>query len=383
MDESREAVTPLQMRAHDVFHYSIPALSGHGDGKLESGDDIESAKTRIRGGELLVARLNPRKGHVLIAKAPADLTVCSGEFVVLRPRECDSQFMYYKLSSELARQMLEGATQSVTKSHQRVRPEVITKMWVTLPTREEQRAIADFLDGETARIDSLIEKTDRMSELLRVRWTADVSEFFDQTPSHRFKQVLAIPLQYGLSEPAEHENPEWPRYVRTTDVTPEGDLREDTFKSIEPSIARACLLRDGDVLFTRSGATVGKSFVYQQAWGPACFAGYLIRARVDRTQVLPEFIRCFTESHSYWQQVSLNSLQATIQNVSAERYGNLRLPIPSLIEQKRLVLHLNLKRDEFRTGVSLLARRKRLLGERRQALITAAVTGQLDASKVA
>lgn len=103
----------------------------------------------------------------------------------------------------------------------------------------------------------------------------------------RFKFCLSELLTYGANEAAESSDPDQPRFVRITDVGENGNLREDTFKSLAKEIAEPYLLREGDLLMARSGATVGKSFMYKNEWGVACFAGYLIRARLNQEVLIP------------------------------------------------------------------------------------------------
>ena len=118
-----------------------------------------------------------------------------------------------------------------------------------------------------------------------------------------------------------------PRYVRITDIEENDSLRDETYKSLPEEIASEYLLREGDILFARSGATAGKTFLYKSNWGRCAYAGYLIRGRLDTKKVVPEFIRYFTASSNYWQWIELTFIQSTIQNVSAERYANLCIPL--------------------------------------------------------
>ncbi|MEV6156374.1 restriction endonuclease subunit S [Nonomuraea sp. NPDC052129] len=152
----------------------------------------------------------------------------------------------------------------------------------------------------------------------------------------RMKFLLTRPLEYGANESAQHTRPDWPRYIRTTDIAEDGTLRQETFASLPPDIAERYMLQDGDLLFTRSGATVGKSFLYNANWGPAAFAGYLIRAHVNKKVADSRFMAYFCRSADYWRQVRQDSIQATIQNVSAERYANLKIPLFDLDEQQRI-----------------------------------------------
>jgi type I restriction enzyme S subunit len=194
----------------------------------------------------------------------------------------------------------------------------------------------------------------------------------------RLKTLLKEPLTYGANEAADSDDPDNPRFVRITDITDDGRLKPDTFRSLPMEKAQPYLLHEGDLLFARSGATVGKSVMYSQSWGICCFAGYLIRARPDPKTVLPRYLRYFSESSTYWQHIASEQIQATIQNVSAERYGNLPVPMPDLAGQLAIVNFL----DGETTNIdAVIAKQEQLvatLREERTATITHTVTKGLD-----
>jgi hypothetical protein len=166
--------------------------------------------------------------------------------------------------------------------------------------------------------------------------------------------------------------------VRITDVDEAGGLRADTFRSLPPDVAAPLLLAEGDVLIARSGATVGKSFLYSPAWGTACFAGYLIRARLDVSRCLADWFYKFCQTGAYWAHVIGTQIQTTIQNVSAERYASLLVPVPPVQEQRAIAAFLDREKEKIDTLVAQAEAAISLLIERRSALISAAVTGQID-----
>ncbi|MCY3695913.1 MAG: restriction endonuclease subunit S, partial [Chloroflexi bacterium] len=206
-------------------------------------------------------------------------------------------------------------------------------------------------------------------------WLGDVPDHWDVRPLRR---LLSEPLKYGANEAAEHDDPTHPRYVRITDIDDSDSLRDETFRSLPPDVAAPYLLKDGDLLLARSGATVGKSFLYRRAWGECAYAGYLIRARFQTLAIESRFVRYFTGSDPYWQWLNSAFIQATIQNVSAERYSSLLLPVPPKEEQNAIVSYLDSQTrqiDFLETQVDSAIER---LQEFRTALITAAVTGKID-----
>ena len=215
-----------------------------------------------------------------------------------------------------------------------------------------------------------------------VEWLGEVPERWEVK---RLKFILAVPLKYGANEAAELNDPSLPRYVRITDIDENDGLREETFKSLPVEVAAEYLLREGDLLFARSGATAGKTFLYRMSWGVCAYAGYLIRARIDKGKAVPEFVRHFTASSCYWQWLSSALIQATIQNVSAERYASLWVPLPAVKEQVAIAHFLDHETGKIDT---LVAKKRTLierLKEKRSALISRTVTRGLppDAARQA
>lgn len=207
-------------------------------------------------------------------------------------------------------------------------------------------------------------------------------EWLRQVPEHwgvrRLKTIVAEPLKYGANESAELDDRTMPRFVRITDIDDDGGLRDETFKSLPAEIAEPFLLKEGDILLARSGATVGKSFIYSEQWGKACFAGYLIRARLLPSQCMPTWLYYFFQTDGYWGYVTGSQIQATIQNVSAEKYANLFLPLPPLPEQRAIASFLDRETSKIDALVAEQRKLIELLKEKRQAVISHAVTKGLN-----
>jgi restriction endonuclease S subunit len=194
----------------------------------------------------------------------------------------------------------------------------------------------------------------------------------------RLRFLVSELLKYGANESAEINDPNLSRYIRITDVDENGRLREDTSKSLPEDLARPYLLKEGDLLLARSGATVGKSFYYDPSWGRAAYAGYLIRARFNPERMMPRFVNYFANSQQYWQWLNSSFIQATIQNVSAEKYANLAVPVPSFDEQEEVVVFLDSETARIDALIEKVEKSIELLREYRTALISAAVTGKID-----
>ncbi len=288
---------------------------------------------------------------------------------------------------------------STGSTYDAVSTDDISNLIFMIPNLEEQKEIANFLDGETGKIDALVEKKERQIELLQEKRSALISRavtrgldphvplkdagipWLGKIPEHwqvmHFKYILKEPLKYGANEIAELDDPLLPRYIRITDINDNGTLKKGSEKYLSEEIAKNYILENDDLLFARSGATVGKSFLYKSKLGRAAFAGYLIRARINTEIVNPNYVFYFCFSRSYWNWLSSNFIQATIQNVSAEKYANLILPIPNYNEQITIIDFLDGETGKIDALVEKIKKSIELLKERRAALISAAVTGKI------
>lgn len=356
------------------------------------------ARRKVKNGDIIVSTVRTYLKAIAPIVEPSENMVVSTGFAVVRPKETLlSGYAGYLLQSNGF--VGDVVAYSVGVSYPAINASDLVRIPAVEPPLEEQRAITRFLDFKTAQIDSLIAKKKALLDKLAERRTALISHavtrgldplvpmkdskaaWLGDIPRHweakRLKFVIQEPLKYGANEAAELTDPELPRYIRITDVNDDGSLREETFRSLPEEIADGYLLSDGDILLARSGATVGKSFIYKPSWGVAAYAGYLIRARMSEA-INADFAYLFLQSSCYWQWLSSIFIQATIQNVSAEKYANLVVPVPPVEEQLSIVTHLLAqiaKIDEQRDKASQAVDR---LIEYRSALITNAVTGKID-----
>ena len=145
-------------------------------------------------------------------------------------------------------------------------------------------------------------------------------------------------ILYGVSESAKSHGAY--KLLRITDIQNNFVNWETVpFTDYDESKAESYLLKDGDILFARTGATVGKSYLVNSLQENAIYASYLIRVQTYN-QVLPEFVKYFFESGYYWSQILCNSVGIGQPNVNGTILANLMLPIPPITEQKRIVKEL-------------------------------------------
>ena len=146
---------------------------------------------------------------------------------------------------------------------------------------------------------------------------------------------IASSILYGVSESAKGIGQY--KLLRITDIQ-NNKVNWETvpFTDYDKNKAQAYLLTDGDILFARTGATVGKSYLVEGLKDSAIYASYLIRVQTSSV-ILPAYIKFFLESGFYWEQISLNSVGIGQPNVNGTTLAALTIPIPPYREQLRIV----------------------------------------------
>jgi type I restriction enzyme S subunit len=279
---------------------------------------------------------------------------------------------------------------------------VLKNLFISTPKNiETQRRISSVIDKKCNEIDSLIANVQAQIEKLKaykqslitevvtkgldptvpmkdsgVEW---IGEIADTHTMFRLKYLLDSPMQYGANESGNKFTEDSVRYIRITDITADGNLKNDENNQYLPMYtAEGYILKDKDVLFARSGGTVGKSFLYHEEYGPSAFAGYLIKAECDQSSLLPEYLIYYTQSSLYELWKNMIFIQATIQNIGANKYSNMEIPIPSIKEQSTIVELLNAKCAQIDRLISIKQAKIEKLEQYKRSLIYEYVTGKKE-----
>ena len=265
-----------------------------------------------------------------------------------------------------------------------------------------QRAIADYLDTETGRIDALISKKRRMIELLQERVgsiifdgvTGRLTSSGVCTVSSGIDWLGSVPDHFGtpwlgafhtaqlgkMLNAAAASGPEQYLYIKNTNVQWDSfDLEELPSMSFDAEDRRRCELRPGDLLVCEGGE-VGRSAVWDLQ-SQIYFQKALHRVR-PLTENVPRFLMYCLWAAANLNVFSVEGNQATIVHLTGEKLRSHRFPWPPLEEQKRIVSIIDSQRGRIDRAVTSMELQIERLAERRQALITAAVTGELAVSRV-
>ena len=144
---------------------------------------------------------------------------------------------------------------------------------------------------------------------------------------------------YGVSESAKSEGKY--KLLRITDIqNNKVDWETVPFTDFDDDKVASYILYDGDIVFARTGATVGKSYLIKGLSQKAIYASYLIRVQTFDL-ILPEYVKLFFESGYYWEQIELTSVGIGQPNVNGTILGSLNIPLPPFAEQKRIVIEID------------------------------------------
>jgi len=151
------------------------------------------------------------------------------------------------------------------------------------------------------------------------------------------KELAAVSaINYGYTQSAASE-PVGPRFLRITDIQDDRvDWGSVPYCKIGPADLPKYRLASGDIVFARTGATTGKSFLVDEP-PDSVFASYLIRLRLLDKKLLPKFVSLFFQTEGYWQSIKDGSSGSAQGGFNATKLGALTVPVPPLSEQKRII----------------------------------------------
>ena len=150
------------------------------------------------------------------------------------------------------------------------------------------------------------------------------------------KDISYTKGEYGSNKPAINYNGGY-RYIRITDINATGELKtEKVGVSDEEIEAQKYALKENDILFARSGATVGKNFLYNKKYGKCIFAGYLIRFKLNPHLISTKYLKIYLDTNYYWNWVKNCQNIVAQPNINAKQYGeDLKIMLPPIELQNK------------------------------------------------
>lgn len=372
--------------------------------RLETENSLmpESQTNRFKRGDVLFGKLRPYLAKAWLTDRDG---VCSTELLVLRERNLEPAYLRYWVLTRSFVEVVDGSTYG--SKMPRASWDFIGNVPALIPTRDEQRAIAAFLDGETARIDALIARKQRLIELLAEKRTALISqavtkglnpdvpmkdsgvEWLGEIPAHwemkRVKHLL-------LSRPGAIKTGPFGSQLLSSEMTAgevkvynqrtviDNDfVRGDNYVTQEKfDELKAFEVFSGDLLITTRG-TIGRCAIVPPDTEIGILHPCLMRMQFDSRRASPRYVALLIQgSNLVRDQLKVMSNATTIEVIYSETLKAVAIPIPPVEEQETILQYLDRETgnlDILHTNVETAIEK---LKEYRAALITDAVTGKID-----
>lgn len=363
--------------------------------RRQSKAAVSTGYTRFREGDILLPKITPTfqaDRTVIAVGIEGGVGAGTTELHVVRAGpDADVRYLRYLLSSKEFLDEGEASMLGVA-GQKRVPDDCLRDLRVPVVDLRHQRAIADHLDRETNRIDALIENYERLKEQLRRRLDARISQatcaswvgMGGPLPS----DWRALPLRrcfdgmdYGIGERSQASGPI--AVLGMGNVEPRRVVGEPG--GYVELLDDRLLLLPGDLLFNRTNslALVGKVAIWLGGDQPTTFASYLVRLRTS-SSADPRYLNLLLNTGEVLALARAIALPSIGQaNLNPNRYGSLRIPLPSLSAQRQLASELEVEEKKNDVLTLKLQKQLQLLAEHRQALISAAVNGELAIPEVA
>jgi type I restriction enzyme, S subunit len=340
----------------------------------------------VQPGDLVVNRMKAWQGSLGISEHQG---IVSPDYEVLRPTflEYDRRFLHDLLRSRALIDQYALRSTGIRPSQWRLYWDEMKTIEISLPAAEQQRAIADYLERETARIDTLIEEQHRLIEILRERRVATIAEALDRYETTHLRRLVdrKRPMTYGILQCGEPVDG-GVAYIGPSDITGEGVSPErDALRTTTPEIASAyqrSVLAGGDVVVS-IGPAYGKVAVVSDDLTGANLTQDTVRVALRPDLVDTRFVvwaLLSRQTSEYWDYQIMG---ATFRRLNLGTLARTPIPLPLIDEQRTIAVSLDERTAKTDALIAETERCIELVRERRAALIAAAVTGQIDVRAMA
>jgi type I restriction enzyme S subunit len=387
----------------DVYYNDV--IRGNLEFMSASATPDQVRQFQLCAGDVLITKDSETADDIAIpAFIGADLpdVLCGYHLSLIRPHRdmTDPKFLFWCMSSSMVRSQAENYAAGITRVG--IRSELVDSLLVPYPPLEAQRSIAKYLDVETSRIDALIAKKRRMMQLLEERFESLIFhliagrhvdglrrdsglEWLGDVPAAWTIQPVGANFSVALGKMVNPEatgGDEPHPYLRNTNVKWDGfDLENLDQMHFSASDRRRCELRSGDLLVCEGGE-VGRAAVWDGQMKGCFFQKAIHRVRPLRDGSTRFLMYCLRAAAAR-DVFTVEGNQSTIVHLTREKLRVHRFPYPDGDSQAEVVRRLDDARDKSRGIAEGLLKQIALLAEHRQALITAAVTGEIDVSGAA
>lgn len=291
-------------------------------------------------GQFIASRIDARNGAMGLVPESLDGALVTNDFPLfnLNTERLAPAFLGWLCRTagfvELCTKASEGTTNRV-----RLKSDGFNALEIPLPPLAEQRRVVARIEELAAQIHEARTLRHQAAEEAEALLLSASANFFEPKRDWQIKAVgdFCEPPQYGYTESATIE-PLGPRFLRITDIQ-DNQVNWNSVPYCRCPEPAKYLLKLNDLVFARTGATTGKSFVIREC-PEAVFASYLIRLRV-RDTVSVDYLYRYFQSPSYWVQIADEKKGTGQPNLNGSKLEKLKVPIAPPAEQRRIVAELD------------------------------------------
>ncbi len=364
-------------------HGVVPKAS-RDDNFNRASDDLDSYQL-VEPGDLAVNKMKAWQGSLSVSGMRG--IVSPAYFIYKAHHNHDSRFIHHLLRSEPLIAVYRAISSGIRVAQWDLDPWAFSRLKLPMPPLREQVAIADYLDRETAQIDTLIAKQEQLIQSLKERRASVVDACLSSASARavQLRRVLSR-VDQGISPQADAFPATEPDElgVLKSGCVNRGAFREHENKSLPLDFPfdAELLARPGDLLVSRASGSpdlVGSAAIVESVTPKLLLSDKLFRlSPVDHIE--PRYLYWFLNSRGYRVQVrhAISGAEGLANNLPLSALKGFGIPLPPLDEQRRIVAYLDEQTAKIDTLIAKAERFIELAKERRAALITAAVTGQLD-----
>lgn len=195
---------------------------------------------------------------------------------------------------------------------------------------------------------------------------------------HPLGYLLNDSPRYGINAPAVKLGGSIPVYIRITDISDNGYFRPTEKVGVNSPHSDSYILQEGDIVLARTGASVGKSYLYKPEDGTLVYAGFLIKITPDQRSLNSKFLFQFLQTQQYWNWIATNSMRSGQPGVNGNEFASLPIPVPAQKEQTAIATILSDMDAELEALEQKLAKFRDIKQGMMQQLLTGRIRLPLD-----
>lgn len=355
---------------------------------------------KVLEGDIVFSRVGS-VGRIVVVSKEEEGWIISGQTLRLRLRgHLNMSYIVFTLNSKIIEN--EISYRSVGSTRESINTEILVNIPIPLPPLAEQKEIADFLDKETAKIDQLISLQEKLIALLQEKRQALISQAVTKGIPGRQRKMKDSGIEWLGEIPEEWEVNKLKRLIKKigSGITPRGGseiylsegvplirsqnifneyLKFDDVVFISDKIHKNMInskVLENDILLNITGASIGRCNIYDGSLGEANVNQHVCIIRT--IDVAQKYIYFFIISSLGQKQIDFFQSGANREGLNFEQIKNFRIPLPPLSEQKEIAEFLDKETAKIDLLIEKAKKSIALSKEKRQALISAAVTGKID-----